>query len=274
MNARLKVGSKNSNHEEDENKGSGLLKQFNFENLKQAFNLFDKDGDGMISAEEFKHIINAIDSNYEVADEDVNAVIKEISTSKNKKGLTLEDFETFMKEPIKTLNHIKPKNQTPSFRGLDLPSGTVSYISPERSGVSSVKVSSAANRKVSNTPLRKRRQSILSRLWRKGSSIFSTSNTLTSRKKKEPEIEREPKSKGIPQKKIDLTSSDLLKVFQTFDSNNDGEISVSEVQSLINRIGLGQFLSKSEVEDLFAMVDINHDNCISFPEFCKLVSVC
>ncbi len=63
---------------------------------------------------------------------------------------------------------------------------------------------------------------------------------------------------------------ELFTVFKVFDCNGDGQISIHEVQNIVEKLGLQQILSYHELDELFKSVDSNSDGCITFCEFRKL----
>lgn len=67
---------------------------------------------------------------------------------------------------------------------------------------------------------------------------------------------------------VDLET--LLKVFQSFDKNQDGFLDHSEISLAAKE--LGTVASEQEIKNLFAEIDVNHDGRISFEEFSAWLS--
>jgi EF-hand domain pair len=62
-----------------------------------------------------------------------------------------------------------------------------------------------------------------------------------------------------------LSSAQLKEAFDGFDKDKSGFLDMDEVVSLANTLGVKT--SKKELTDLFASIDVNHDNKASFDEF-------
>lgn len=61
----------------------------------------------------------------------------------------------------------------------------------------------------------------------------------------------------------------LIQVFNTFDYNHDGYISISELDKVMKK--LGENLSKRELQDMINEADTNRDGCIDFEEFKRII---
>ena len=67
-----------------------------------------------------------------------------------------------------------------------------------------------------------------------------------------------------------LNKTNITSMFNMFDTNHDGNISVSELKQLFgNKAGFGGSSGDSEklLKEIMNEVDKNHDNLISFEEF-------
>src|SRR3990167_2485516 len=62
-----------------------------------------------------------------------------------------------------------------------------------------------------------------------------------------------------------LSSAQLKEAFDGFDKDKSGFLDMDEVVSLASSLGVKT--SKKELTDLFASIDVNHDNKASFEEF-------
>eukprot|EP00299_Pterocystis_sp_00344_P008465 c3222_g1_i1.p1 GENE.c3222_g1_i1~~c3222_g1_i1.p1 ORF type:complete len:166 (-),score=49.26 c3222_g1_i1:3-500(-) len=63
---------------------------------------------------------------------------------------------------------------------------------------------------------------------------------------------------------------ELRDAFNVFDLDKDGVITTEEITSILN--GLGQTISRDEINLIMKYVDIDNDGTISFDEFCKMMS--
>ncbi|KAH3745495.1 calmodulin 1 [Pelomyxa schiedti] len=69
--------------------------------------------------------------------------------------------------------------------------------------------------------------------------------------------------RGIPTKEKE--ERNLRKAFAVFDLDKDGTISVAELRKVLT--SRSDRMTDAEVDELFAMVDVNHDGKISYEEF-------
>eukprot|EP00468_Gymnochlora_sp_CCMP2014_P000121 CAMPEP_0167744782 /NCGR_PEP_ID=MMETSP0110_2-20121227/2781_1 /TAXON_ID=629695 /ORGANISM="Gymnochlora sp., Strain CCMP2014" /LENGTH=144 /DNA_ID=CAMNT_0007629339 /DNA_START=271 /DNA_END=705 /DNA_ORIENTATION=- len=73
------------------------------------------------------------------------------------------------------------------------------------------------------------------------------------------------KSHGFAEEDLD----DLRVAFRMFDKNNDGHISVKEMEEVFKTMGLE--VSDEEVEKMMSDANVNHEGEMDFPEFVKLM---
>lgn len=66
----------------------------------------------------------------------------------------------------------------------------------------------------------------------------------------------------------DTNSTQLKTIFSTFDSNNDGFITLQELEISLRRLKL--VATVEEVKHMMERVDLNKDGLIDYEEFCKL----
>lgn len=66
----------------------------------------------------------------------------------------------------------------------------------------------------------------------------------------------------ISQNEID----DLIEAFKIFDYNNNGSISKEEFTNILTKYGPNEF-SDQDIEDIFEMIDLDHDGTINYAEF-------
>ncbi|KAI4378776.1 hypothetical protein MLD38_016209 [Melastoma candidum] len=71
-----------------------------------------------------------------------------------------------------------------------------------------------------------------------------------------------------PSPSTSTTPADLLRVFQTFDRNGDGRITLEELEeSLLN---LGISVPREELADMIRGIDVNGNGCVDLDEFGSL----
>jgi calcium-binding protein CML len=66
----------------------------------------------------------------------------------------------------------------------------------------------------------------------------------------------------------DMDSSELRKVFQMFDKNGDGQITVKELGESLKNLGI--HISDDELAATMAKIDANGDGCVDVEEFGRL----
>merc|ERR1712137_1365288 len=80
---------------------------------KEAFSLFDKDGDGQISEKDLKTVLVSLHPHDQPADEDIASLIKEVSTKQEKASIDYIEF-------VELLTEQKPQNELlQAFETLD-----------------------------------------------------------------------------------------------------------------------------------------------------------
>jgi len=62
--------------------------------------------------------------------------------------------------------------------------------------------------------------------------------------------------------------SEMKKIFQSYDFNNDGRLNIQEFNKFT--AAFGEKLTKIELNEAINTLDSNHDNNISFEEFLEL----
>lgn len=80
-----------------------------------------------------------------------------------------------------------------------------------------------------------------------------------------------PLTPKVPPSSSSFTSKedDLKLVFDTFDENREGFITLDELEGLLNRIGL--FVPTKEMDELVGNLDSNKDGLVDFEEFQEFV---
>lgn len=66
--------------------------------------------------------------------------------------------------------------------------------------------------------------------------------------------------------------AEFLEAFQVFDKNNDGFISVVELQSILRSLGVDRKINIQDCEKIISTVDKNRDGLVDFAEFKRLMS--
>lgn len=66
--------------------------------------------------------------------------------------------------------------------------------------------------------------------------------------------------------------AEFLEAFQVFDKNNDGFISVVELQSILRSLGVNRNIKLQDCEKIISAVDKNCDGLVDFAEFKRLMS--
>ena len=80
-----------------------------------------------------------------------------------------------------------------------------------------------------------------------------------------------PNQQSIYLKLEAITISDYKEIFNIFDVNNDGSISNTEIDQIMN--ALGESPSASEIAAMVAKIDYNQDGRIDFNEFVCMVII-
>ncbi|KAI9314589.1 calmodulin 2 [Dichotomocladium elegans] len=162
------------------------------ESLKQAFGLYDRDGDGSITAAEFSDILKSL--NVGATDKEIEAIIQAVD--RNHDGQI--DFEEFV---LAMTDHLHSRDH-------------------------STRHESAAAKRAQSFPQSGKRLSY-------------------------------------------HESDELNQVFNAFDKNGDGFISIEELKEVMSR--LGENLNDHELKEMMQEADINKDGLIDFKEFKKLI---
>ncbi|KAB2628062.1 calcium-binding protein CML41 [Pyrus ussuriensis x Pyrus communis] len=86
-----------------------------------------------------------------------------------------------------------------------------------------------------------------------------------------PESETESPCSTLPTENPnnDITNKELAKVFDHFDTNNDGKISGDELFAYF--VSVGEAMSNIEVQSVIEEFDSNGDNLLEFEDFVKLM---
>ena len=66
--------------------------------------------------------------------------------------------------------------------------------------------------------------------------------------------------------------AELRDAFEVFDKNNDGFISVIELQSVLRSLGINTAVKIQDVKKMIAVVDKNNDGQVDFTEFKQLMN--
>ncbi|CAO3649217.1 unnamed protein product [Cunninghamella blakesleeana] len=225
--------------------------------LKKAFKLYDKDGDGKINVNEFINIVMKLEK--KMNKEKATQLAK--STDKNKDNSI--DFDEFVSAMVQLLPFTE--NTPPS---TPPPSSLSNYLRP-----SFFKSSSLLSTSSSSSSLSTMATSIT-----KTSTKTASSSTSSS----EPKLHNYTLRKWNTHPPPDLYHNDsddedehkedndlLMQVFNTFDYNHDGFISISKLDKVMKK--LGENLSKQELQDMINEADTNRDGCIDFEEFKRII---
>jgi len=241
--------------------------------FQQTFNLFDNDGDGMIGKEELLRMLKALGNNVTLID--VDEIMKEIGTAK-KGFISFEEFCYIMKTPSIDTNRVLPTR-----RKSVVPTSHLHPVDSQFIYTPSKIFTGRRHSATYETALAEEQtQFTLQPSKKVASSGFSFKNLF---KKKSP-ISQETHARTLPPESVSssltvtdtsdqVSMDDMRGVFQLFDTNSDGFISVGEFRTISARLGIGVIMEESEVRQLFDLVDLDRDGRISFDEFVKLFNI-
>ena len=249
----------------------------------QTFRLFDKDGDGYIGKDELLNTLRAL--GHEVTMNDMDDIMSEIQT--HKKGvISFDEFCTIMKAP--TMDTMKT-----------LPTRRKSVVSPSYYPLSTKRNSLAPEFPPSTSRRHSLAEEAASKPSSQQSSTFSFKGLFSSKKNLVPTsptsplpISRSksptngsrlnsdklpPIKKGGNETPIQFSdqasAEDMRGVFDMFDLNKDGFLSVNEFKSVSSKLGIGIVMEDNEIRQLFNLVDTNKDGLISYDEFVRLFNI-
>lgn len=310
------------------------------DHFKQMFDLFDKDGDGLIDSKELTSVLKVLD--VKVTERDIKELIADVDIG-NTGSISLEGFVFLLKTPVEHMSPTLEDDSGPRrmsisgnrhtneyYNGITSNgkrrtsiAGPSSIASPNSPSISTptkkfggslfgalglkktvrtggVYDSSALQSSPPSTPSRNRRATIggassspsKTRLRYNQAAIpmqqpspktqvksgFSFLNIFQKGRARPSTIEP-PITERIIVGSDDHSYSDgadeddMRQVFKVFDLDGDGLVSVSEVLSVMQKLGLGVVMADEEVRTLFSLVDSDRDGRISFSEFCTLFSM-
>lgn len=84
-------------------------------------------------------------------------------------------------------------------------------------------------------------------------------------------VEKDSKQKTYTRRLSRHETDELRLCFEKFDKNGDGQISITELKEVMNR--LGEKLTENELKEMMNDADTNKDGCIDFEEFKALIPV-
>lgn len=231
---------------------------------KDAFSLFDVDGDGKISEKELQDVMKRM--GHTVTSHEVKVMIEEAS-SYHLNFLTYNDFCKIIE------NRIDQHSQS----GTNLTKENITSIDINIPDFWKSDIEAPKNTPTSTAHPKAKRSSFLSRV----KNIF----TPTSASKKAPpsptnkvhvsaQNTQVKKPKEEPQKYS--FEEDMQLAFSAFDVNSDGYVSFKEIKSLVNDLGIGVAFSDEEIYELLAMVGVKpaSNAVISFQDFCHIFQQC
>ncbi|KAL0484985.1 calmodulin [Acrasis kona] len=212
--------------------------------LRHTFSLFDRDGDGIITATELGSVLKSL--NQGISHADVKALIHEVS---NSDVISFDEFVTLMRTPAS-----QPNQSRSTMRRGSLPG---SPKTPKTPTSPTTGLFGAFSKKATISPTTPKAP------IKPTSKPFSISNLF---KKKIVEVEDDVVEDMDP-------LDEMRQVFKVFDINGDGFVSISEMKNIMSKLGLGIMMNEDELRSLFKLVDKDDDGHINFDEFVQLFSM-
>ncbi|KAJ1870247.1 hypothetical protein LPJ55_004805 [Coemansia sp. RSA 990] len=208
------------------------------EELRAAFELFDKNGDGTISATELAEVMKQMNQN--PTQQEINDMIGEVDEDGNG-TIEFEEFVTMM-----TRHQSSTKVTDEQLQAV------FARIDTQGQGVIDGKQLYDCIRLL-NISLSKDVTKLVDQTIRLCENKIDLKNLRML----------------VAQLPIE-EEDDLAMSFKMFDKNGDGSISKDELREVM--ASLGENLSEKEIDDMLAEADVNNDNVISFEEFKNMMS--
>ncbi len=225
-----------TNHMSEEDEEKRRLEEL--EITESAFKLFDKNGDGVLSEEELYIMLKGLGSDMTMSS--LKELVSEICcNSPFANGITFKDF----------------------FRVLQSSTDTATTAST----VSSSTGSTYDDVIEEQEKLARQKQLEQERKNRKWHEKLRDLLGIKTKKQQSNNFQ-------APLACTKYNHNDLKLVFHVFDSDGDGLVSMQEIQSIINDLGLDVVFSEEELAELIGSVDKDKDNRITYNEFCALLS--
>ncbi|KAJ2449340.1 hypothetical protein EV183_004949 [Coemansia sp. RSA 2336] len=209
------------------------------EELREAFELFDKNGDGTISATELSQVMKQMNQN--PTQQEINDMIGEVDEDGNG---TIE-FDEFVTMMTRHRNSAK--------------------ITDEQLQAAFARVDVKNQGAIDGKQLYDCLKLLHVNLTKEGTRLVEQTIRLCENK-----IDLKNLRMLVVQLPSEEEEDDLVMSFKMFDKNGDGSISREELKEVMK--SLGEDLSEKEIDDMLAEADVNNDNVISFEEFRAMMS--
>ncbi|KAF2608482.1 hypothetical protein F2Q68_00045948 [Brassica cretica] len=224
--------------------------------FKEAFSLFDKDGDGCITTKELGTVMRSLGQNPTEAE--LQDMINEVDAD----GNGTIDFPEFLNLMAKKMKDTDSEEELKeAFRVFD----------KDQNGF----ISAAELRHVMTNLGEKLTDEEVDEMiiWHEANIRLKTTTVEGSEKRKEHFVAsgaRTPKSKEMADQLTDEQISEFKEAFSLFDKDGDGCITTKELGTVMR--SLGQNPTEAELQDMINEVDADGNGTIDFPEFLNLMA--
>nr|XP_028602731.1 calmodulin-like protein 1 isoform X2 [Podarcis muralis] len=221
------------------------------EEIREAFRVFDKDGNGYISTAELRHVLTNLGE--KLTDEEVDEMIKEADVDGDGR-VNYEDScnptsVIFVRSKEEAMAEHLSEEQIAEFKEAFL------IFDKDGDGAITTKELGTVMRSLGQNPTEAELKEMIDKLDADGNGTvdFPEFLSLMARKIQNSDGEEE-----------------IRNAFRVFDKDGNGYVSAAELRHIMTK--LGEKLTDEEVEDMIKEADVDGDGQVNYEEFLRIMS--
>ncbi|VDI29092.1 calmodulin, partial [Mytilus galloprovincialis] len=220
------------------------------EEIREAFRVFDKDGNGFISAAELRHVMTNLGE--KLTDEEVDEMIREADLD----GDGQVNYEEFVKMMtfIRVNREMKKADQLTEEQIAEFKEA-FSLFDKDGDGTITTKELGTVMRSLGQNPTEAELQDMINEVDADGNGTIDFPEFLTMMAKKMKDSDSE---------------DELKEAFKVFDKDGNGFISAAELRHVMTN--LGEKLTDEEVDEMIREADTDGDGQVNYEEFVQMMT--